>query len=340
MRTRLAFVACALVLTLLALCDLVWGSVSISFADIYKACTAPDLSRTADYLLWGFRLPKVLTAIASGAGIATAGLMMQSLFRNPLADTSILGVGSGAGLGVAVYTMAFALFPSLQMAGHGHVWGLITAAFVGAMCVLLLVSVLAHLLQDSHSILLVGVMIGFIASALISILQFFSSDETLKTYLLWGFGSLSGTSWRQLQVLLPIVSGSLALCLWLPKSMNALHLGERYTRSVGIDPRRVRLLMILLTSLISGSITAFTGPIAFLGIAVPHFTRLVYGTSNHRTLLPATMLSGAILMLLCDILTQLPTKQILLPINAVTALIGAPVVIFIMLRGRRQQYFS
>ena len=191
-------------------------------------------------------------------------------------------------------------------------------------------------MQDVTSVLLVGVMIGFIASALISILQYFSDEETLKGYLLWSFGSVSGTTWRQLHFLLPLVGLALGLTyLLLPKSMNALNIGERYTRSVGINPKHVRLIIILLTSLISGTITAFTGPIAFLGIAVPHFARIIYGTTNNRILLPATMLSGAALMLLCDIFTQLPGAQFVLPINAITSLIGAPIVIFIMIRGRK-----
>ena len=335
-RVALAFILSFVLVLVLALGDLAWGTISISVREIWQAFTAPQEGNTIHYVILNFRLPKVLTAISAGAGIATAGLMMQSLFRNPLADTSILGVGSGAGLGVAIYTMAFALFPSLTGGGLNNVWGIVIAAFLGAMAVLMLISFASSLMQDVTSVLLVGVMIGFIASALISILQYFSDEETLKGYLLWSFGSVSGTTWRQLHFLLPIIGLALGLTyLLLPKSMNALNIGERYTRSVGINPKHVRLIIILLTSLISGTITAFTGPIAFLGIAVPHFARIIYGTANNRILLPATMLSGAALMLLCDILTQLPGAQFVLPINAITSLIGAPIVIFIMIRGRK-----
>ena len=344
-RVALAFSLSFVLVLVLALGDLAWGTISISVREIWQAFTAPQEGNTIHYVILNFRLPKILTAISAGAGIATAGLMMQSLFRNPLADTSILGVGSGAGLGVAIYTMAFALFPSLTGGGLNNVWGIVIAAFLGAMAVLMLISFASSLMQDVTSVLLVGVMIGFIASALISILQYFSDEETLKGYLLWSFGSVSGTTWRQLHFLLPLVGLALGLTyLLLPKSMNALNIGERYTRSVGINPKHVRLIIILLTSLISGTITAFTGPIAFHGIsiemmasiiAVPHFARIIYGTANNRILLPATMLSGAALMLLCDILTQLPGAQFVLPINAITSLIGAPIVIFIMIRGRK-----
>lgn len=334
-RTWLAFAMSIPLIALLFVVDVSWGSVHISLDELWRAFTDTDSERIADYLIIYFRLPKALTALFVGAGIATAGLMMQCLFRNPLADTSILGVGSGAGLGVAIYTMAFALFPALATSGMMSTWGVVLAAFSGAMLVLLIISSVSAWLHDVVSVLLVGVMIGFIASALISVLQFFSDEETLKGYLLWSFGSLSGTTWRQLQILLPIVSFGLLMALLMPKYMNAMNIGERYTRSVGINPRYVRITLILITSIISGTITAFTGPIAFLGIAVPHFARIIFGTSNNRILIPATIVSGSILMLICDILTQMPGYQVVLPINAVTSLIGAPVVIFVMLRERR-----
>ena len=210
-------------------------------------------------------------------------------------------------------------------------WGIILSACIGAMAVLLLISAVASRLQDIISVLIVGVMVGFLASSVISILQYFSSEETLKTYLLWSFGSVSTTTWRQLSLMLPIVGVGLFLSLLMPKQMNALNLGENYARSVGTNIRLVRRSLILITSLITGCITAFTGPIAFLGMAVPHFVRLLFRSADHRILIPATMLSGSLLLLVCDILTQAPEHQFVLPINAITSLLGAPVVILVVL---------
>lgn len=342
MRQRLIFVLVIIALLGLFVLDLFWGTIQVSFAEAFSALFSDNEEDTIVYLIRNFRLPKALTAILAGSGISVCGLMMQNLFRNPLADTSILGIGSGAGVGVAFYTMAFAIFPSLSAgAGALDTWGLVIAAFLGSLVVLLIISFVASWLQDIVSVLIVGVMIGFIASSFISILQFLSDEETLKGYLLWSFASVSGITWKQLYVLAPSVLIGLTLVFMMPKYMNAMTLGENYTRSMGINPSRVRLMMILTTSLISGAITAFAGPIAFLGIAVPHFTRVAFGSSDHRVLIPATMLVGAVLMLGCDLLTQVPGKMLVLPINAITSLIGAPVVILVIARnGRRRTVFS
>ncbi len=337
-RTTIAFALVILGVLLFFCLDLIWGTIEVSPGQVLRALTASDDSDTITYLIRHFRLPKALTAVLAGAGISISGLMMQNLFHNPLADTSILGIGSGAGVGVAIYTMAFALFPSItQTSGVLNVWGITIASFLGALTVLILVSVIASWLHDIISVLIVGVMIGFIASSIISILQFMSDEETLKGYLLWSFGSVSGTTWRQLSVMMPVVLLGLGATFMMPKYMNAMNLGEHYTRSIGINPSGVRMALILTTSILSGTITAFTGPIAFLGIAVPHFTRIAFGTADNRVLIPATILTGALLMLACDLLTQVPGKMIVLPINAVTSLIGAPVVILVILRNRRKR---
>lgn len=337
MRQSLAFALVSLLLLVVFVLDLIWGSISISWDEALSALWGKGENETLIYLVRHFRLPKAIASVLAGSGVAVSGLMMQNLFQNPLADTSILGVGSGAGLGVAIYTMAFALFPTLGVgSGILDVWALVLAAFLGSLAVLLLVTIVATYLRDIISVLLVGVMIGFIASAFIAILQFLSNDEMLKSYLLWSFASVSGVTWGQLQILIPVVVLSLIVVLMLPKYMNAMNLGERYTHSLGINPVRVRLLIILTTSILSGAITAFVGPIAFLGIAVPHFTRMVWGSSDHRVLIPATLLAGATLMLLCDLLTQVPSQMLVLPINAITSLIGAPVVIFVLARNRHR----
>ena len=331
LRPQLLFLLLVLGIVVAFFLDIMWGATSLSVGEVWDALWTGDDSATGTYVVRHFRLPKALTALFAGAGVAVAGLQMQSLFRNPLADTSILGINSGAGVGVAIYTMAYTLIPGLASTGMVNSWGIILSACIGAMAVLLLISAVASRLQDIISVLIVGVMVGFLASSVISILQYFSSEETLKTYLLWSFGSVSTTTWRQLSLLLPIVGVGLFLSLLMPKQMNALNLGENYARSVGTNIRLVRRSLILITSLITGCITAFTGPIAFLGMAVPHFVRLLFRTADHRILIPATMLSGSLLLLVCDILTQAPGHQFVLPINAITSLLGAPVVILVVL---------
>ena len=330
-RPALLLILLSLGIILTFILDIMWGSVSIPAREVIDTLLGSGSESTSSYVILHFRLPKALTSLVAGAGIAIAGLQMQTLFRNPLADTSILGINSGAGVGVAIYTMAYTLIPGLASTGMVNSWGIILSACIGAMAVLLLISAVASRLQDIISVLIVGVMVGFLASSVISILQYFSSEETLKTYLLWSFGSVSTTTWRQLSLLLPIVGVGLFLSLLMPKQMNALNLGENYARSVGTNIRLVRRSLILITSLITGCITAFTGPIAFLGMAVPHFVRLLFRTADHRILIPATLLSGSLLLLVCDILTQAPGHQFVLPINAITSLLGAPVVILVVL---------
>ena len=330
-RPALLLILLSLGIILTFILDIMWGSVSIPAREVIDTLLGGGSEHTSSYVILHFRLPKALTSLVAGAGIAIAGLQMQTLFRNPLADTSILGINSGAGVGVAIYTMAYTLIPGLASTGLVNSWGIILSACIGAMAVLLLISAVASRLQDIISVLIVGVMVGFLASSVISILQYFSSEETLKTYLLWSFGSVSTTTWRQLSLMLPIVGVGLFLSLLMPKQMNALNLGENYARSVGTNIRLVRRSLILITSLITGCITAFTGPIAFLGMAVPHFVRLLFRTADHRILIPATLLSGSLLLLVCDILTQAPGHQFVLPINAITSLLGAPVVILVVL---------
>lgn len=338
-RSSLIFGTLFLLTAVAFVADLIWGSLDISPADVLQALTnGSDMQTTNDYVIRNFRLPKALTALFAGAGISIAGLQMQSLFRNPLADTSILGINSGAGLGVALYIMSFAIIPGLSLySGSADTWGVATAACIGSMLVLLLISAVAAWLRDMVSVLIVGVMVGFLASSFISILQFFSDNEMLKGYLIWSFGSVTGTTWRQLSLMIPIVSGGLLLSMLMPKYMNALNIGENYARSVGIHVERQRIVLIGITSIITGTITAFTGPIAFLGIAVPHFTRILFKSSDYRILLPGTMLCGALLMLVCDMITQVPGKGFVLPINAITSMIGAPVVIMTIARNRKRR---
>lgn len=333
-RTPLLFALVTLGVLVLLIVDLSWGAVPISLSSVLEVLTGKADDSSTAYIVWHFRMPKALTALLGGMGVALSGLMLQSLFRNPLADTSILGISSGAGVGVALYTMAGAC--GLGALGASH-WGVAVSACLGASSVLLIVSVVAARLGDVLSVLLVGVMVGFLASSIVSVLQFFSDEQSLRNYLLWSFGSVSTTTWGQLAIMAPVLLMSFVLALLLPKHLNALNLGESYARSLGLRVERMRLALVVLTSVMAGIITAFAGPIAFLGMAVPHFVRLVFRTSDHRVLLPATMLSGALLLLLCDVLTQMPGRQFVLPINALTSLLGAPVVILVILRGQAKR---
>lgn len=287
------------------------------------------------YIVREIRLPKALTAILVGSGLSVSGLQMQTLFRNPLAGPSELGITAGAGLGVATVMLsggsAASLYAIRQLGLSGS-WLIVAMASLGSAAVLLLVLMIAGRLKDNVVLLLVGVMIGTMTLSLISIWQYFSQPEQLQEYLMWTFGSLGGVVDEHLTVLASVVAFGLLLAYASSKALNALLLGEQYARSMGLTVGRARTIILLSTSLLTGSITAFCGPVAFVGIAVPHLTRALLGTSNHRLLIPASALLGSVLLLLCDSIAQLPGTQAVLPINIVTSLFGAPVVIWMIVR--------
>lgn len=278
-------------------------------------------------LLWNLRVPKALTAILAGAALSVSGLMMQTLFRNPLAGPYILGVSSGAGLGVAVATMCgmwFALLPS----------GLSTvvAAIIGSTLVLLLVLAIARKVRNNVSLLIVGMMLGSIAGALVNLIQNFSNPDALKLFVVWTLGSLDNVGWNELRVLFPVLLVGGVLCLFLLKPLNGLLLGENYAQGLGVNIRRTRLLMVLATGLLAGGVTAWCGPIAFVGVAVPHIARGILRTSNHRLTMPAAALVGANILLVCDVIASLFTYP--LPISTMSALFGAPIIIWIIVKGK------
>ncbi|MDO9633942.1 MAG: iron ABC transporter permease [Paludibacter sp.] len=313
----------------LFLLDLGIGSIHISFNELISIITGNNTNPIHTEILLNFRVPKAITAIIAGVSLSVAGLLMQTLFRNPLADPYILGVSSGASLGVAITMMSASLLPGILISSG---WGTIIAAIVGASLVLLLVIAVSYKLHNAISLLIVGIMFGTIASSIVSILQNFSNPDAIKLYVLWTFGSLSAVNWENLQVLAPIVLFGLLLAFALHKKSDGLLFGENYARGLGINIQQTRILIVLATGILAGSITAFTGPIAFVGVAVPHIARGVFKTSSHKILIPASMLIGASLILICDIITQLPTYT--LPINTVSALFGAPVIIWIILRRK------
>lgn len=314
------FIFLGVLLVLFFCLDICSGSVWLwPFGDV--------LSPMEQQILHAIRLPKALTAVLAGAALSVAGLMVQTLFRNPLAGPYTLGVSSGASLGVALLTMLAAI--NLQLSA----FSIPVVACLGAIAVLLLVMAVSRRVTSNVSLLIVGMMFGSIASALVSLLQNFANPDALKLFIVWTLGSLSSVSWADMQLLLPVWLLGMVLVLCVLKPLNGLMLGEDYARGLGIDVRRTRLLIVLSTGLLAGGVTAFCGPIAFIGVAVPHLARGLFRTSNHRITLPASALLGACLLLVCDVICSLFTYP--LPISTVSALFGAPVIIWIILSGRR-----
>jgi iron complex transport system permease protein len=314
--------------------DLSLGTISIPFSQIIKGLFAPLDNEIWSNILMHFRLPRAITAILVGAGLGISGLQMQTLFRNPLAGPFVLGISSGASLGVALLILTGASIGGFWFSEFIAGWGSVLAAGVGAGAVFVVILIVSLRVKDSVGLLIIGIMLASITSAFVGALQYFSDAEQIQVFLIWTLGSLGGVTWGELQVLVPtIISGSL-LAFVLFKPLNALLLGENYANSMGVHVSRSRILIIISTCILAGSITAFCGPIAFIGLAVPHLTRLVFNTSDHKKLILLVSLTGALLMLMCDIISQLPGQENVLPINIVTSLVGAPVVIWIIMRRR------
>ena len=335
MRTILLLTAA---LILLFIANLALGSVYIPFGDVVSILTGTAVENDGwRQIVLEFRLPRALTAVLVGGGLAVCGLQMQVLFRNPLAGPFVLGISTGASLGVALVVMAgIGLGVSLM-----NPWITTIAAAIGSGLVFILVMAVAGRVRDSTTLLIFGLMFGSAIGAIVSVLQYFSKAEDIQIYLLWTFGNLGGVSYSDLKILFPMVALGVFIGFLLIKPLNALLLGEEYANSLGVNIKRSRILIILSASLLAGAITSFCGPIAFIGIAVPHLTRVLLPTSDHKTVYPVTIVTGGIALLACDIVAQLPGSQWVLPINAVTALIGAPVVIWIVLnRGNIRRALS
>lgn len=312
------------------------GSVSIPLKDIVNSLIGNSTEQeTWQHIIQNYRLPKALTAIIVGSGLGISGLLMQTLFRNPLAGPFVLGISSGASLGVALVILGSGLFGGVLASLFVSKWGIVIAASLGSFLVLLAVLAISIKVRDTMAILIIGLMFASITAAIVSVLSYFGSAEQLQQYIFWGFGSLGNLSWEDLTILLIIYLLGILLSIFSIKSLNTLLLGENYAKSLGLNIKQSRLLIIIATSLLAGTITAFTGPIAFIGLAIPHITRQVFNTSNHKVLLPAVFLFGAIVMLICDSIAQLPSSDYTLPINAITALVGAPVVIWLLVRKRK-----
>lgn len=313
--------------------------MGIPITAIFRSLAGSPVENSSwEYIILHYRLPKAFTAILSGSGLALSGLLMQTLFRNPLAGPFVLGISSGASLGVAILIMGSGFLGGFFGGILVSNISLAVAASLGSFLVLLVVMTVAARIRDTMAILIIGLMFGSITAAVVSILAFFSNAEELQQYIFWSMGSLGNLSWQQLQLLFVIFLAGTGVSLFLLKALNSLLLGENYARSLGLNLKRTRYLVIIATSLLAGSITAFAGPIAFVGLAVPHLTRQVVPTTNHRVLVPAVLLYGAILMLVCDTIAQLPFSAFTLPVNAITSVVGAPVVIWLLLRKRKMVF--
>ena len=323
----------SLLFCLLLIADLCLGNIRIPLAEVWAALFHPQTHASihTDIVL-NFRLPKALTAIIAGSALSVSGLMMQTMFRNPLAGPDVLGVNSGASLGVALLVMLGSMggivFGSTS-------WSIILAAILGAFLVLILILIISRRMPDIVSLLIVGMMLGYIASSVVSLLQSLSNPESLKLFVVWTFGSLSAVSWQMMPVLGAIFIFGIFLAFLMCKEMDVLMLGESYAQTLGISLPRVRFMLILTTALLSGGITAFAGPISFVGITVPHIARGLVKDWSHRRLLPLCMLCGSSLLLVCDILSQMPVFNASFPINSITSLVGAPIIIWIMLKNRK-----
>lgn len=338
-RNRTAVVLAALVagVAALAVLGLAVGPVRVPLADTMRVLIGAEASDPRwQVIVATMRLPRVLTALAAGVGLGVAGLQMQTLFRNPLAEPYVLGVSSGASLGVALVVVGAgsgtAFTAGLGATGRAAV---VLAAALGAAAVLAAVLVLSRWVRAAATLLLIGVMVGLASAAVVSVLLVYADPQRVQQYLLWGLGSFAGTGWADLKLLLPLVAAGLAAAALTIRALNALLLGEGYAATMGVDVRRARLITVASAALLAGVTTAFCGPIAFLGLAVPHLSRLALGTSDHRVLLPGVVLMGGAVALGCGIVSQVPGSDAVLPINAVTALIGAPIVIAVLLRSRR-----
>lgn len=328
-RTTILFILFTAAVAVLFAADIAVGSVSIPIRDVWAALTGGECDPTTARIIRDIRLMKAVVALVAGAALAVSGLQMQTLFRNPLAGPYVLGVSSGASLGVALFILGA---PMLGLTGHAWLssLGVAGAAWIGAAATLALVAAISTRIKDIMVILILGMMISSGVSAIVQILQYLSAEEALKSFVVWTMGSLGDVTATQLALLLPAVAAGAALSVAAIKSLNMLLLGENYARSMGLDLHRSRSIILLSTTLLAGTVTAFCGPIGFIGLAMPHVARVIFRNADHRTLMPAAALTGAASLLLCDMVAKL----LALPVNSITALLGIPVVVWVVVRNR------
>jgi iron complex transport system permease protein len=334
-KNLLIFGGLILLLVVFFVLDLLLGSVSIPWVDVIKSLFGRIDNEVWSTIVRDFRLPKSITAVLAGAALSVSGLQMQTTFRNPLAGPYVLGISAGASLGVAIMVLGVASIGKVSLSGLATSFSLAGAAILGAMLVLLVVLAVSVRVKDIMTILILGMMFGSAASALVSVLQFFSSESMLKAFVIWTMGSLSSVAGMQLQVFAVIVIVGFVLSFISIRLLNVMLLGDAYAKGVGLNLLLTRVLIFTSTSLLAGGVTAFCGPIGFIGIAVPHVARMIFRTANHSVLIPGVMLLGSIAMLFADIVSQLPGFEVTLPINSVTALLGIPIVIYVVIKNQR-----
>lgn len=327
------FVVMALVVAALAVADLLTGSVAIPPREVVAILTGGEPGRASwGYIVMETRLPQTIVALLSGASLAVSGLMLQTAFRNPLADPAIFGISAGAGLGAAIVLIAMGgsvVAGTLSLSGFSAV---MAGAFLGAMAVAMVVVLFSAMVGNGVLLLIIGIMIGYLASSAVSLLNFFATAEGVKSYIVWGMGSFGGVPLRMIPAFAVVCLGGLAAALLMVKPLNVLLLGNSYASNLGISPSMARNILLVVTGVLTAVVTACCGPISFIGLAVPHIARLLFRRSDHKVMMPATMLTGSAVALLCLLLTRIPSTA--LPLSAVTPLIGAPVVIYIILRHR------
>ena len=330
------FILLSVVVLTVGFMNISFGSVSIPFQDIFSILLGDETIKDSwQTIILNFRIPKAITAVLVGSGLSISGLLMQTLFRNPLAGPFVLGISSGASLGVALLLLGASLFGGTLLFSSFSNWTIAIAASVGSFVVLSAVIIAANKVRNTMSILIIGLMFGSFTGAIISVLSYFSEADQIQQYVFWSFGSLGNLSWDELTIFFTIYLIGISGVFAIIKPLNSLLLGESYAKSLGINVKQSRIILLLITSLITGVITAFSGPIAFIGLAVPHLAKLIFTTANHKILIPATALTGALVLLICDSIAQLPTSDFTLPINAITSLFGAPVVIWLLIRKKK-----
>ena len=332
-RNTILFTCSALLVVVLFVADILIGSVALPLGEVVGALFGSGDEVTRNIVL-NFRLPKAFTALLVGASLSAVGLQMQTLFRNPMAGPYVLGVSSGASLGVALFLLGLPLF-GISTNGAISSIGVVGAAWIGSALIMSVVLAVTARIKDIMVVLILGMMFGSAATAVVEILQYLSPEGVLKSFVVWTMGSLGSVSREQLLIMAPVMILGLALSVSLIKPLNAMLLGENYASTMGINIRRTRLMISAITVMLAGTVTAFCGPIGFIGLAVPHIARMTFREADHRVMMPASMLLGALIMLFCDVASQLPANDMTLPINTVTALIGIPVVVVVIVRNHK-----
>ena len=329
-------IALGALIVVLFILNLFLGSVAIPVRDVVNILLGDENSKASwQFIILQSRLPQAITATLCGAALAVSGLMLQTAFRNPLAGPSIFGINSGAGLGVALVMLFLGGGLSVGSVNFSGFAAILLAAFLGAMVVMAIIFFFSTVVHNSIMLLIIGIMVGYISNSAISLLNFFATDEGVKSYMVWGLGSFGGVSMTNMPIFASVTIIGILGALVLVKPLNALMLGEQYAENLGVNIIRVRNWLLIVTGLLTAITTAFCGPVAFIGLAVPHVVRLMITTDNHRQLLPATLLCGAVVALICNLICYLPGERGVIPLNAVTPLIGAPVIIYVIARSSK-----